>query len=474
MNLPLAPRILLSLAAFGALGACAAIPAVGPAPQPHAAQAYATEESFQAPQAEWPQTGWWRRYNDLQLNALMDEALQGAPSLAQAEARVRRAQALRRQAGAALLPSLSANGRAAEVRQSYNMGFPRAFVPQGYNDTGRATLDLDWNLDLFGRNRAGLAAATSEAEAARMDAAESRLMLTTSLVAAYADLARLFGEREAASQALANRRGTADLVSRRVEAGSSNQGEARQAEANAAAAAQDLAALEEQIGVARNQLAALAGQGPDRGLKIQRPAAAIVPDFGLPPNLAVDLLGRRPDVQAARRRAEAAASRIRAARAGFYPNIDLAAFIGRESLGLDVLRQPSSQVGGASLALSLPIFAAGRLEGAYRGARAEYDLAVADYDQTLVQALQEVADAAVSARQLRTRIDQARMALTAAEDAYRIAGQRYQAGLTNYLAVLYAEDALIARRRTVADLAARTLTIDAALARALGGGFHAG
>jgi outer membrane protein TolC len=97
---------------------------------------------------------------------------------------------------------------------------------------------------------------------------------------------------------------------------------------------------------------------------------------------------------------------------------------------------------------------------------------VAAYDQTLVQALQEVADAAISARLLQTRLDQAHTALTAAEDAYRIAGQRYQAGLTNYLSVLTTEDALIVQRRTVADLEARTLTVDAALARALGGGFQ--
>jgi NodT family efflux transporter outer membrane factor (OMF) lipoprotein len=465
-------KFLVPLAAAGALSACAAVPHLGPAPQAKPATAYASAQSFQAPEVAWPQDGWWRRYNDPQLDVLMTEALQASPTLVQAEARVRRAQALSEQQRAAGRPSLTANGEVAENRQSYNLGIPPQFVPRGYNDTGRLSLDLAWDLDLFGRNRAALAAATSEAEAAQMDAVESRLMLTTSLAAAYADFARLFGERDAAVRSLTNRQASAQLVAQRVQAGSANQGEAHQADSNAAAAAQDLASLDEQIGLARDRLAALAGQGPDRGLALVRPAGAFATAFGLPPNVAVDLVGRRPDVQAARLRAEAAGRRIKVARAGFYPNVNLAAFFGRQALGLDLLKEPGSQIGQAGLALSLPIFSAGRLEGAYRGARADYDAAVAAYDQTLVQALQDVADAAVSARQLQARLTQARIALAGAEDAYRIAGLRYQAGLTNYLTVLSTEDAVIAQRRTVADLESRTLAVDAALAKALGGGFH--
>jgi len=465
-------RLLLSVAAASALSACAAIPRLGPEPQAKAPTDYATATSFEAPAAAWPEDGWWRRYQDPQLDGLMDEALKNSPTLAQAEARVRRARAFAEQQRSALLPSVTANAEAAEVRQSYNMGIPPEFVPRGYNDTGRASLDLNWDIDLFGRNRANLAAATSEAEAARMDAAETRLLLTTNMASAYADLARLFNERDASAKSFENRQATAKLLGQRVEVGSANQGEASQAKANAAASAQDLASLDEQIGIARNRLAALVGQGPDRGLTLQRPVDVVTAQYALPPNLAVDLVGRRPDVQAARLRAEAAARRIRAARAGFYPNINLAAFIGRQALGLDLLKEPSSQIGQAGLALSLPIFSAGRLEGAYRGARADYDAAVADYDQTLVEALQQVADAATSVRQLQTRLTEARRALAASEEAYRIANLRYQGGLTNYLAVLVAEDGLIIQRRTLAILEARTLALDAALARALGGGFH--
>lgn len=465
-------RAILLLACASALSACAAVPHLGAEPQGKPAASYATAQSFQAPQTDWPTEAWWTRYNDRQLDALVDEALKGSPNLVQAAARVRRADALEEQARSAIRPNLSANAKVASVRQSYNVGIPPAFVPKGFNDYGRGTVDLNWDLDLWGRNRAALAAATSEAEAARMDASEARLMLTTSLVGAYADLAEQFLERDAAAEALANRRATADLVGQRVRDGVANEGESHQAESNVHSAVQELAALDEQIGLTRDRLAALLGAGPDRGLGIARPSANPASAFGLPANLAVDLVGRRPDVQAARLRAEAAAQRIKVAHAGFYPNINLAALIGREALGMSLLRLPTSEVGQVGLAFSLPIFSGGRLEGEYRGARADYDAAVAAYDQSLVQALQEVADAATSERELRTRLDAARQALAEAQEASRIARLRYEAGLTNYLFVLTAENATILQRRSVAQLEGRALALDAALARALGGGFR--
>ena len=130
--------------------------------------------------------------NSTKLDALVDEPLAGSPSLVQAQARVRAAQARAQQSRAALLPSVALNAQAAQTKQSYNNGIPPDFVPEGYNDTGRATLDLNFDLDLWGKNRAALAAATSEATAAEMDAAQARLMLTTSVVGAYAELSRAF------------------------------------------------------------------------------------------------------------------------------------------------------------------------------------------------------------------------------------------------------------------------------------------
>jgi len=455
------------------LAGCATVPKLGEAPKPAPAERFAAAQTFQAPAAAWPADSWWTAYGDPQLDALMQEALTGSPSLVEAAARVRSAEAQARKARAATLPTLGASAQAAEVKQSYNNGFPAQFVPHGYQDTGRASLDLNFDLDLWGRNRAALAAATSEAQAARMDEAEARLLLTTNMAAAYADFARLEAEHDAAEAALRIRTASSDLVGRRVTEGLANRGEGDQSRAAAAAARQDLAALDEDLAVTRNRLAALAGAGPDRGLSLHRPAAQPKDSFGLPPNLAADLLGRRPDLQAARLRAEAAARRIDVAHAGFYPDLNLAAFIGVQSLGLNNLTRSGSDIGQGGLALSLPIFQGGRLEAGYRGARAEYDAAVAAYDRTLVTALQDVADAAAASRALQQRLAAAQESLAAGESAYRVARLRYEGGLSTYLDLLTAEDQVIIQRRVVAQLEARALTLDASLVRALGGGFRA-
>ncbi|PIB91789.1 efflux transporter outer membrane subunit [Caulobacter sp. FWC2] len=455
------------------LGACAVIPATPLTQTLKAPSAYASANRLAAPSADWPGDQWWTAYGERQLNGLMDEALAGSPDLAAAKARLAEAQAATAQARAATLPSVTANGSYASVKQSYNNGIPAAFVPKGYNDSGRVALDFAWELDFFGKNRAALAAATSDAEAAKADAAEARLVLSTNIATAYADLAQLFADRDASQDAARIREQSASLTAERVANGLENQGAAEQSKARLASARADLAALDEQIGLTRNRLAALLGAGPDRGLAIARPAVGAVKAFGLPANLSADLIGRRPDVVAARLRAEAASQRIKQAKAQFYPAVNLSAYFGQQALGLDLLNNASSRIGSIGPAVSLPIFEGGALRANYRGAAADYDLAVASYNGTLAQALQDVADAAVSARALDVRLSESRAALQASTAAHGIAVQRYRGALSTYLDVLTAEDAMIANQRAVADLETRAFTLDVALVRALGGGFRA-
>lgn len=289
-------KMIVLFAGAAVLAGCATVPRLPDAPKAAAPESLATARSFAAPETAWPADRWWDAYADPQLDALMDEALAGSPNLAEAAARLRAADARAQQARGATLPALTGTAQVAETKQSYNNGIPPAFVPRGYNDNGRAALDFSYDLDLWGRNRAALKAATSEAEAARMDVAEARLALTTAIARAYADFARLQAERGAAESALTNRQASADLVARRVTGGAAVPGEADQARAAAAQARQDLAALDEQLALVRNQLAALAGQGPDRGLALTPPAATAHGATGLPARLAADLLGRRPDL----------------------------------------------------------------------------------------------------------------------------------------------------------------------------------
>jgi NodT family efflux transporter outer membrane factor (OMF) lipoprotein len=459
--------------ALSALSGCAMIPDLGLAPEPKPAVEYATNQSFAAPASNWPSDNWWKVYGDRQLDSLIDEALAASPDLAQAQARVRQAQAYAQETGAALGPQLDAVASVGGVKQSYNMGTPSALVPHGWQDTGSGALSLSWQLDFFGKNRALLAAATSESEAARAEEASARLTLSTAIAAAYADLDQLYSDHDAAVNALKVRSETEHLISDRRIQGLETQAAQDRAHAGRAASEAQLAALDEAIGLAKNSIAALMGQGPDRALSITRPQPGTIRAFGLPTNLQAELIGRRPDIVAARLTAEAEAKRIKAAKADFYPNVNLVGLVGYQSLGLNLLTNAGSSFGSVGPAITLPIFHSGELQGAYRGARAKYDAAVATYDQTLVRALKEVADNAVSAKALTARLAKSREALDAAQSAYDLARQRYSKGLDTYLDVLTAEDALITNRRAVADLETRAFTLDVALIRALGGGYRA-
>lgn len=452
---------------------CAAIPKTTAFQKARDIREFATERSFTAPAAQWPAQEWWRPYGDPQLDTLIDEALRDSPTLASAQARILKAQSLAQQANAALWPTLNANGSVQKYKQSYNNGFPPAFVPHGYNNSARATLDFTYEFDFFGRNRAALAAATSDADAASADAAAARISLSTSVAAAYADLAQLYADRATLADAVRIRERMFKLTSQRFGQGLENQGAVDQADANAAASREQLAEIEESIGLTRNRLAALLGAGPDRGLQIQQPAIQAIRTFSLPTDLQTDLIGRRADIIAARLRAAAAAERIKQSRAEFYPNINLSAYIGQQSLGLDLLTRTGSQIGAIGPAISLPIFQGGKLRAGYRGAIADYDAAVAEYNGAISQALQDIADAAVSLRALDGGLQEGQQALDASLHAYEIALRRYRGGVATYLEVLTAEDALINNQRTVADLRSRAFSLDVTLVRALGGGFKA-
>lgn len=467
------PRLIFATTAvFGLLAGCATVPDVGPKPVPTAAGSLESRTSFAGAEGQWPAEGWWQGFGDAQLDTLIAEGLKGSPDVVIAAARVRAADAMAQQAGAALLPRVGAEGSVGGTQQSKNLGIPPEFVPDGIQDTGHIAATFSFDLDLWGRNRAALAAATSEAEAARVDEAQARLMLTTGIASAYADLAGYYHALDVANDAVRVRTASAGLSGERARAGIENQTSQRQAESRAASSRADVVALEEAIATTRNRLAALVGAGPDRGLSIARPQMGR-PALALPENAGIDLIGRRPDIVAARLRSEAAAKRIDVAHADFYPNISLSALVGLQSLGLSNLFKSGSEYGNGGAAISLPIFEGGRLQGRYRGSRADYDVAVATYDRTLIGALRDVADIvaqrAATERQLVGRRD----ALTAAAEASKLAGLRYRAGLSTQIVQLTAEDSMVALSRAVADLEARQLSLDIALIRALGGGYRA-
>ena len=454
------------------LAGCAQIPTFDKPVQVKPVEQLGSSVSFTAQAAAWPDDHWWRNYGDPQLDALIDEALRDSPNLAVAQARLRQAGAMTQVAGAARMPEVSAEASFNEAKQSYNYLIPRAALPQGWNDYGQATLNLSWELDFWGKNRSALAAATSEQQAAQAEVAQTRLILSTSVASAYADLVHLFTVRDTAEAALALRTKSVELFRQRHEFGLETLASVRQVEARQAAAQAQLLVIDEYIGLQRNGIAALLGAGPDRGLAITRPSVHFAGSTGLPSNLALELLGRRPDIVAARLRTEAAARRIDQQKAGFYPSVNLMAFAGVQSLGIDNLSRSGSNFGSVGPAISLPIFNTERLQGQLRGAHAEYDAAVSTYNATLTNALHEVADAATSRKSLDGELAASRAAVAAATEAHSIVSARYKGELATYLDVLTAEDQLISAQRGLAEIETRAMVLDVALVRALGGGFQ--
>jgi NodT family efflux transporter outer membrane factor (OMF) lipoprotein len=449
--------------------ACAAVPDLGPKPMPRAQAAFASSQSLAGAESAWPSDRWWKSYGDPQLDRLIGEGIAGSPDLAAAAARFRTAQGLAQQAGAALLPSVDGGGSLDYQNESQNIAGSRG---QGWHATGNAAVSLNLELDLFGKDRAALRAARKDAEAARFDAEEARLLLTTGIASTYADLSALYAQRDSLEAALDVRNQTLKFVKARYDAGLETIDSVRQAEARIPQTRGDLAATDEAIMLDKHALAALVGTGPDRASTIGRPKVVLQAQ-GVPADASINLVGRRPDVAAARIRVEASSERIREARAAFYPDINIGALVGLQSLGLGSLISSGSQFASVSPAVSLPIFHGGALQGQYRGRRGQYDEAVATYEGQLIQALRETADTLTSERQLRTRLTESRGALAAYEDALRVARGRYEQGLTDYLSVLTAQESVVSARLTVAQLESRAFALDVQLVRSLGGGFAA-
>lgn len=462
-------RRLLALAVTLALAACASPGGLGPNASLHDTAGIGTQLATGAHGAA-VEEGWWRGYDDPQLDALVQEALQGSPDLRVAETRIAQARAQAAQAGAALQPSVSATASA--TRQRYSAyGMVPAPYAGNYANTPEATLDFSFELDFWGRNRARLQAAMSGVEAAQLERSQAELVLAAAVVRTYGELDHHYALRDLAAATVAQRSRIGELTAARQAAGLETRVELRQSESAVFAARTTLAAEDEQIALLRNQLATLVGAGPERGRQLSRPALA--PVATLPPEVPADLVGRRPDLQARLARARAAGASVDAAKAAFYPNVNLSAFVGLQAVGFDHFLRSDSRIVGIAPALSLPILDGGRLRAGLAQAYSEQDEAVEQYNGAVLGALQDVADRLVSWQALDRQRAEQQQAQAAAEEAYRLALLRYREGLSNYLTVLSVETQVLEQRRQAVELAARSRDNAIELSRALGGGFSA-
>ncbi|MFP4906199.1 TolC family protein, partial [Paraburkholderia sp. BR14261] len=221
--------------------------------------------------------------------------------------------------------------------------------------------------------------------------------------------------------------------------------------------------LEESIALGKNQLAALAGKGPGAGEAIERPALSLAAPAGLPSALPAQLIGYRPDVVAARWLVAAQARGIDVAKADFYPNVNLLVSMGGYAAAgplFQFLKSMSGSYAGGP-AFSLPIFDGGRLRAQLGAQSAAYDIAVDQYNQTIVTALKEIADQVVRMRSLATQEDDAHRSVAAAQRNYDLAQEGFRRGLTDYVNVLIAQTQLLRAPEGVAHIQAERLAAHA-------------
>jgi NodT family efflux transporter outer membrane factor (OMF) lipoprotein len=445
-----------------------------PAPQvaPQTLAASQTLAAATVNPAAWPADAWWRRYGDSQLDTLVSEALAGNPTLETARARLRAAQAQAVAARAPLLPSTSLDGSVTRQRFPVNGLYP---PPYGGNywTQGQVTLDFSYDLDFWGHNRALAAAARSGVQAAEADQAAARLALAVAVVRAYIHLDLQYALLDVTNENRRQQTAIRDLTQERVNAGLENLARIKQSDGQLALTRAGLAAVEANIELARNQIAELVRAGPDRGRQLIRPHLTAPANIELPSVLPVDLLGRRPDVASARAQVESATQGVKAAEAQFYPNVNLTAFAGFQSLGLSQLFDASDRILGGGPALSLPLFNRDALRGALYGRQAQVDLSVAQYNETLLDAVREVADVVANWQALERETREQQVALDDAQRSYELTTERYRAGLDNYLSVLSSENQVLLALGLRAELDSRRLSFSVDLVRALGGGYTA-
>ena len=426
-----------------------------------------------SPVGPWPGARWWTSFGDAQLDALVEEALADSPTLRVARARVAQAGALVDAAIASASPGATAGLDVTRQRFSVSGTVPPP-VAGTTRTTSRLALDFTYELDYAGRNAEAIAAARAGEAAIGADADAARIALSSAVARTYFQLQALFALRAISERELGQAQRRIELTRQRFGAGLDTEAAVSLAQAAPPELRATLARLDAAIALARNQLAALAGKGPDRGLMINAVAAQGPAQAALPGTRPLDLLGRRPDLAAARWRAEAAARETEVARLRFLPNVNLLAFVGVASLGLDRLLAGGSEIAGFGPAIRLPVFSAANLQAGLRGRRADYDVAVERYNELVIEAVREVADQVQTRRAIDTERGEREKARAATDRAYRVAQDRYRAGLANYLEVLDAEAPLFSLQRAESDLLARSLQAEVSLYRVLGGGYEDG
>ena len=420
--------------------------------------------------AAWPKRDWWTSLGDPQLNGLIAEALRDSPDMQIAAARSHQATAAALGADAARMPTLDADASISRSRLARDQD------PSGaggrYSTLRSMGASFNYNFDLWGGQRATWEAALGQARAGEIDQQAAQLTLAADVARAYSDLGQAYVVRDLAADDLKRTQQLLALGSRRFKSGIDSEYQYQQTESLEAGSRESMADADRRLRTAKITLAVLMGKGPDRGEELTRPNVLKPAVVALPSVVPAELLGRRPDLVAARWRVEAACKDIVASNTTFYPNLNLSASAGVESLLGDALFGSASRFFNVAPTVSLPIFDGGRRRADLDARDADYDLAVAQYNKNLVRALGDVSDGIGQLRSIAGQIDARQQATDVIQKSYDTVVQRYSSGIGNYLDVLSVEQQLLQSQRQLADLNAQRIDLSIQLMQVLGGGFE--
>jgi len=441
----------LTALVFG-LAACTTPPpeALHPGDVPPAFTAPTTPQMANAP--VWPELAWWDGFNAPELPPLERTALQENLDLLAAKARVDQAHAQAGIAGSALFPTL--NGTAGASHSGIGGSHTTT-----YNVGGQASYEVD----LWGLNRDQLRAAEESEFAARYAAETTRLTITADVANTYLDVLALRQRVAIAKQNIAAARRILAITEAKVQNGVSSNLELAQQRAQVAGEEAAIPALEEQEREARYALAILLGRAPE-GFTVDEVKLDGIVAPAVRAGLPTELLERRPDVAQAEASLRAAHANVDAARAAFFPHIDLSA-------GVTQAFNPSSLAWNIGASLLQAVFDGGRLSSQSDLAKAQQMELLVTYRKTVFSALSDTESAM---GQVTSFQEQERLVTVQEEnaaEAYRIAELQYREGVTDLLNVLQTQQTLFNAQDSLIQIRLARLQASVSLYRALGGGW---
>ena len=415
---------------------------------------------------------WWRIYDDVELEKTVEEALAGNGDLLIAAARVDEARALVGEARSFFYPRVDAVGSAMRQRNSESTAFSPPGVPNEFS-TYRATLNVSYELDLFGRLRSNAAAARAELEASEASRETVRLALAAQVAKSYFSLRSLDEQVFLTRKTVSLREEALSLQKKRLQGGVISEFELRQLEAEAAVVRSQLPPLEAAREREEVALTVLLGRSPKQvfeGKVLVREAYDEMPGPpAVPSGLPSELLLRRPDLVEAERVLAAANARVGVARSEMFPSIALTGALGSESSSLSNLFSGPSLIWQIAAGITQPIFAGGQLRARTEAAEARERAVLAQYQQAIRAAFGEVRAALIAQARARESYDAETARAAALSETQRLARLRYVNGVASQLDVIDAERGLLeAQRARIAALHAHRAAV-ADLFRALGG-----